>query len=199
MKAVPRPPSRRPRVSRPVVIAAFVALIAIAVVVLVLVTSGDDANTTSSPTTSTPATATRAEPVKANADALRKVAAAIGHPVYWAPGEATSTYELTQTTDGRLFIRYLPEDVQIGDPRPNFLTIGTYPQENPLASVQQGGKRKGAVTKDLAGGGLSVSQSDRPTSVFFAYPESKVLVEVYDPTANRAATLVASGAILPIG
>ncbi len=170
-------------------------MLVIVVVVIVVATRGDDGNQTGTPTTS----GTRAEPVKANADALRKVAAAVGHPVYWAPGETTATYELTQTPDGRLYIRYLPADVQIGDPRPNFLTVGTYPQDDPLASVQQGAKRKGAVTKDLAGGGISVSQSDRPTSVFFAYPESKVLVEVYDPTANRAATLVASGAILPIG
>lgn len=182
------------RLSRPVVVGTIVSLLAIVIGVIALVTRGDDANTTSPPTAGA-----RAEPVKANADALRTVAAAVGHPVYWAPGETTATYELTQTPDGRLFIRYLPEDVQIGDPRPNFLTIGTYPQSNPLASVQQGAKRKGAVTKNLPGGGLSVSQSDRPTSVFFAYPESKVLIEVYDPTANRAATLVSSGAILPIG
>ena len=194
MKAVPRPLHRRPRFSRPVVVGAIVALLVIAIAVIVLVTRGDDGATTPPPPTGT-----RAEPVKANADALRTVAAAVGHPVYWAPGEKTATYELTKTPDGRLFIRYLPADVQIGDPRPNFLTIGTYPQENPLASVQQGAKRKGAVTKELPGGGLSVSQSDRPTSVFFAYPESKVLIEVYDPTANRAATLVSSGAILPIG
>ncbi len=194
MKAVPRPPSRRRRrLSRPSVLAAIAAVLVIAAGAIVLATrDGEKAN---APLT----TGQRAEPVKANADSLRQVAAAVGHPVYWAPGEKASTYALTRTPDGRLYIRYLPDGVQIGDPRPNFLTIGTYPQDNPLASVQQGAKRQGAVTKDLAGGGVSVTQSDRPTSVFFAYPESKVLIEVYDPTANRAATLVTSGAILPIG
>jgi hypothetical protein len=174
------------------VLLAFAALVAIAVVAVVLVTRGD--NTTSAKTTGA-----RAQPVKASADSLLTVAAAVRHPVYWAPGEQASTYELTQTPDGRIYIRYLPENVQIGDPRPNFLTIGTYPEKGAFASVQQGAKRQGAITKDLPGGGLSVSQSDRPTSVFFAYPESTVLVEVYDPTANRAATLVASGAIRPLG
>jgi hypothetical protein len=174
------------------VLLGIAAVVAIAIVAIVLATRGGDSNAESG------ATPTRAEPIKADAAALAKVAAAVGHPVYWAPAEKTAAYELTQTPDGRLFIRYLPEGVQIGDPRPNFLTIGTYPQDGPFAAVQEGAKRKGAVTKELPGGGLSVAQGDRPNSVFFAFPESKVLVEVYDPTAGRAETLVTSGAIRPI-
>jgi hypothetical protein len=194
MKAIPAPPPQKRRFPRPPLLAVIAAVIAvaIAIVVVVLVLNGDDTKSTSS-------TSTRAEPVKADADALRKVAGAIGHPVYWAPGEAAATYEMTQTPDGRLYIRYLPDNVQIGDPRPNFLTIGTYPQKDAFASVQEGAKRAGAIKKALPGGGLSVAQADRPTSVFFAFPESTVLVEVYDPTAKRAETLVTSGAIRPIG
>ena len=174
------------------VLASIAAVVAIAIVVaIVLVVRSSD-------TTSTPSNGSRAEPVKADADALRKVAGVIGHPVYWAPAEKAAAYELTQTPDGRLYIRYLPDNVQVGDPRPNFLTIGTYPQKDAFASVQQGAKREGAITKNLPGGGLSVAQGDRPNSVFFAFPESTVLVEVYDPTAKRAETLVTSGAILPI-
>ena len=173
---------------------AIVALIAIVAVAIVLIVKADDGGGTIPP-----ATVARAEPVTADADALRTVAGAVGHPVYWAPAEKPATYELTQTPDGRLYIRYLPEGVQIGDPRPDFLTIGTYPQKDAFASVQQGAKRKGALTKELPGGGLAVAQSDRPNSVFFAYPESAVLIEVFDPTAGRAETLVTSGAVRPIG
>ena len=43
-----------------------------------------------------------------------------------------------------------------------------------------------------------VSQKATPTSVFFATPMSRVLVEVFDPTANRAANLITSGAVQPI-
>jgi hypothetical protein len=175
------------------VLAAIAALAAIIVIgIMLVVKNGDD--------TKAPAgVANRAEPVKADVDALRVVAGAIGHPVDWAPAETPTAYELTQTPDGRLYIRYLPEGVQLGDPRPNFLTIGTYPQKDAFASVQAGAKRKGAVSKELAGGGLSVAQADRPNSVFFAFPESGVLVEVFDPTAGRAETLVTSGAVRPIG
>jgi hypothetical protein len=192
MKAIPAPPPQKKRFSRPRLLAAIAAVIAIAIVLVVLALNGDDSK-------STPSTSTRAEPVKADADALRKVAGVIGHPVYWAPGEQAATYEMTQTPDGRLYIRYLPDSVQIGDPRPNFLTIGTYPQKDAFASVQKGAKLAGAIKKELPGGGLSVAQADRPNSVFFAFPESTVLVEVYDPTAKRAETLVTSGAIRPIG
>lgn len=142
-------------------------------------------------------TGTRAEPVKASPEALRKVASVVGHPVFWVTGQTPATYELTQTADGRIYIRYLPHDVGLGDPRPNFLSVGTYPRSDAFAAVQRAAKRSGAVATDL-GGGLMVSQKDTPTSVFFATPESSVLVEVFDPTANRAATLVASGAVQPI-
>ena len=192
MKAIPAPPPRKKQFRSRPLLAAIAAVVAVSIVVVVLVLRGGD-------TERTPSTATRAEPVKADADALREVAGAIGHPVYWAPGEQAATYEMTQTPDGRLYIRYLPDSVQIGDPRPDFLTIGTYPQKDAFASVQEGATRAGAITRELPGGGLSVAQADRPNSVFFAFPEFRVLVEVYDPTAGRAETFVTSGAIRPIG
>ena len=149
----------------------------------------------STPTTTT---GTRAEPVKASPDALRKVAAVVGHPVFWVTDQTPATYELTQTAGGRIYIRYLPQDVGLGDPRPSFLTVGTYPQSDAFAAVQRAAKRPGAVVTGLDGGGLMVSQRDTPTSVFFATPTSSVLVEVFDPTANRAATLITTGAVQPI-
>ena len=155
---------------------------------------GDDKGATPANTTA----GTRAEPVKASADALTKVAGVLKHPLYWAPGQAPETYELTQTSDGRVFIRYLPKGVEIGDPRPNFLTIGTYPQANAFATVEAGSKREGATVAKLSGGGLMVSQKAQPTSAFFSFPNSPVLVEVYSPTPGDAAKLITSGGITPI-
>ena len=151
--------------------------------------------TKSAPTTTT---GVRAEPVKASADALHNVASVVDHPVYWIPGVTPVTYELTQTADGRIYIRYLPNGVALGDPRPGFLTVGTYPRSDAFTSVQRAAKRSGAVVKALPGGGLMVSQKATPTSAFFAFPTSTVLVEVFDPTAGRAATYVTSGAVKPV-
>ena len=153
--------------------------------------AGCGGGTTVNPTT----TGARAAPVRASEAALRKVAAVVDHPVFWVEGRTPATYELTQTADGRIYIRYLPKDVALGDPRPNFLTVGTYPQADAFAAVQRAAKRAGGLVTDLPGGGVMVSQTATPTSVFFATPKSTVLVEVFDPTASRAATLVTSGAV----
>lgn len=169
-------------------------LLSVAAVLTVGACGGDTAAETPAQTT----TGTRAEPVKANVDALKKVAGTLSHPLYWATGQTPETYELTQTTNGRVFVRYLPKDVQIGDPRPDFLTVGTYPQANAFQTVQDGSKVAGATVTQLQGGGLMVSQKDRPTSAFFAFPGSPVLVEVYAPTVGQAAELVTSGAVRPI-
>jgi hypothetical protein len=54
------------------------------------------------------------------------------------------------------------------------------------------------VAVGLKGGGIAVYDSARPTSVYFAYPDSKVQVEVFDPNGRTARNLVASGLIVPI-
>jgi hypothetical protein len=35
----------------------------------------------------------------------------VKHPVYWAGPRPSYTYELTRTSDGRIFVRYLPTGV----------------------------------------------------------------------------------------
>ncbi len=59
--------------------------------------------------------------------ALGSWVATVGHPVYWAGPEHGYTYELTHTTDGRIYIRYLPAGVAVGSSAPDYLTVGTYP------------------------------------------------------------------------
>jgi hypothetical protein len=53
------------------------------------------------------------------------------------------------------------------------------------------------VTK-LPGGGLAVASAQRPQSVYFASPGSKVLVEVYDPSAPIARQLVVNKQVVPV-
>ena len=76
----------------------------------------------------------------ATLDTVRTLPGELGHDVYWAGPDATATYELTQV--GRnLFIRYLPPGVDVGDPRPDFLTVGTYPVPNAYRVLtRQGGQ-----------------------------------------------------------
>jgi hypothetical protein len=122
----------------------------------------------------------------------------MNHPVYWAGPKSGFSYELTTTSTGRTFIRYLPRGVKAGDPRPDFLVIGTYAQPGSFADLRKAGKRKGSVTLGIDGGGIALLSSKQPSSVYFAYPGAKYQVEVYEPSGDTARRLVLTGQIRPL-
>jgi hypothetical protein len=141
----------------------------------------------------TPAVATVVPPKR-----IRELAATLDHPLFWAGTRPGMGYELTRTAAGNIFIRYLPPNARAGNPRPAFLAIGTYPVPDAFSRTRTAGKRAGAVAVGLKGGGIAVYDSARPTSVYFAYPDSKVQVEVFDPNGRTARNLVVYGRIVPI-
>jgi hypothetical protein len=132
------------------------------------------------------------------AAALPGVAALARHPVYWAGPQAKTTYELTRSPGGRIFIRYLPRGVAVGSTQP-FLTVGSYPIANAYGATLAQSKTSDAVALKLPQGGIAFYRASRPTNVFVAYPRTNVQVEVYDPTPGHARSLVTSGAIKPVG
>ena len=184
----------------PIRIGAVVALALAVAFIVWLVVRGDD-STTPSATIRTATTSTKpprefltaATPAK-----LRTLARASGHPIYWAGRRANVTYELTQTTDGRIYIRYLPKGVRVGSRNPSVLFVGTYPVENAHAAIKKAAKSAGDVTFRIRRGGTAIYDPNHPTNVYFAYPGSKVQVEVFDPNPARARQLVRSGAIRAI-
>jgi hypothetical protein len=129
---------------------------------------------------------------------LADVAASQDLPVFWAGPQTGSRYELTETEDGSVYVRYLTDDAEAGDPNPSYLTVATYPLSNGYARVVAAGRREGAETRRIPGGGLAVLDSQRPSSVYLAHPRGKYQVEVYHPSPNRARDLVLSGAIEPV-
>jgi hypothetical protein len=135
----------------------------------------------------------------ASAAQLKARASRVGHSIYWAGSEPNRTYEVTETTGGSIYVRYLPAGVQVGDPRPDYLTVGTYPQPGALAELKASAAKSHAKTIELSGGGLASIDESKPTSVYVAYPGSDFQIEVYDPTPSRARELVASGSIAPVG
>jgi hypothetical protein len=136
-------------------------------------------------------------PVAVSEAQLDALAAQTDHEVYWAGPEADS-YELTRTTDGRIYIRYLPSAAKVGDPSANYLTVGTYTEKNAFTALQRAAHRPGAVSVNLGRGGLLVFNTSTPKSVYFGYPGANYQVEVYDSSPTRARTLVLSGAVKPI-
>jgi hypothetical protein len=135
----------------------------------------------------------------ASVQALASLAASVGHPVYWAGPEHGYRYELTHTTDGRIYIRYLPAGVAAGSSAPDYLTVGTYPVPNALMTVRAIGAKTGGSLLDLGGGAVAAADPDHPLSIYIAYPGSSYEVEVYDPSPGRARQLVTTGAIVSAG
>ena len=167
---------------------AVLALAAAAVFVGWLLLKGDDDGATAKKTVEA-----------ASVKDLETLPASVGHPVYWAGTRAGFTYELTETPEGNVYIRYLPPGVKVGDRRPDFLTVGTYPYQQAIATARSQAKRPGAFNRAIAGHGIAYSLPKNQKSVYFAYPRLDYLYEVYDPAPQRARRLVLSGRVRPIG
>jgi hypothetical protein len=136
------------------------------------------------------------QPAGATLPLLESFAARLGHPIYWAGPKPGYTYELTQTADGKVFVRYLPSGVKIGDPRPDFLTVATYPFPGAFATVRR--TSGGAVVLELAHGGIAVVDTRDPKSIHLAYPGVGYQVEVFDPLPAAGRALVAAGRIMQV-
>jgi hypothetical protein len=134
----------------------------------------------------------------ASVDRLRGLSRETGHDVYWVGRRPDNTYELTRTADGNVYIRYLPPGAPVGIPRPDYLTIGTYPRRNALGGLRRLARRTGSVSFEVERGGLAVYSRDSPSSVYVAYPGKNVQVEVYDPSAKRARNLARSERLRPL-
>jgi hypothetical protein len=128
---------------------------------------------------------------------LQHFAASVDYPVYWAGPKRGFSYELT-ASKGRVWVRYLPAGVRAGDPRPNFLVVGTYEQPHSYASLRHAAKQPGSVSESVADGGVLVYSTERPTSVYFSYPRVAYQVEVYAPSAQTARSLVVEGKTVPV-
>lgn len=108
---------------------------------------------------------------------------------------AGTKLELTTTGSGKVYVRYLSPSASDGDPRPAFLTVGTYPFDRAYHTTRAVAKRRGTSSARALGGGLAVWNAARPTSVYVAFPGSDRLVEVFDPDPRRARDLALSGEV----
>ncbi len=132
-------------------------------------------------------------------DGVAEVEDALGHPVYWAGERPPDRLELMQDADGNVFLRYLPPGVEAGDERAEFLTVGTYPFVDPVAGLERTAAEGGASLRTADDGASILVNPDSRGSVYLAYPDSDLQIEVYDPVPGRALELIRSGEIQPAG
>jgi len=191
MNSMEETPIHRRRSFRDVRRVRLGAVIAVAVAVgfgaWLLVRDGDD----SSPE--------RAKPVATTVADLRVLDEQSGHPVYWVGPQPGTKYEVTRTGNGNVYIRYLSDDAAIGDERPNYLTVGSYPFKGAYATLRQSARQKGTKSGTLPNGGIYIVSRERPNSVYAAYRGTDLQIEVFSPSASQARQLVASGKIRPVG
>lgn len=176
---------------RPALAGAAVAVVIVAVIVWLVADDGD--GTGAPPAADVPT----ARPVAISEDALRTLAEEVG-PLYWAGPQAGAIYELTRAAGGQTYIRYLRSESELGDVRPRFLSVATYPQRGAYAALRAAARRKGSVSRRTPTGALVIYDRARPTNVYFASPEIPVQVEVYDPEPGRARSLVLDGRVREI-
>jgi hypothetical protein len=167
------------------------ALVGIAAVLLVAwLASGDDDSSKGAKGDST-----AAEIV--TVDSLRETAASRDTPIYWAGERQGTELELSQPDQDRTYVRYLTDGAKAGDPRGDFLTIGTYASANPVAALRRQGNRSDGVLGKAPGGATVYFNRKQPQSVYLAFPGVDAQIEVYDPKFNEALRLVNSGQIVP--
>lgn len=175
-----------------------VVAVAAAFVTWVLIDRNEQA--TSSAPDSTPAVekpVSTEGPRIATVDGLSALSALRGAPVFWVGARASTLYEVTENSAGQVFVRYLPNGTPLGSPRPDFLTIATYPRPDAFADLEAAAERPGAVTIELPGG-LAVYDGAVPTSVYVAFRGSTQQIEVYSPSALEAQRVVESGHVRPV-
>jgi hypothetical protein len=120
---------------------------------------------------------------------LRSLRTTLGRPIYWAGPRSGTTYELTQTRGGRVYIRYLPKGVEVGTSKP-YLTVATYRVKDAVAATERVARQSGSVRVQAGDGAVAFYPRDRPTNVYLAFPGSGAQVEVFAPSGKEAQRLV---------
>jgi hypothetical protein len=178
------------------IVAVVAAALIVAVIAFLLLSGGDDEDPgTAAPP---PTTVVEVPPAIVSAADLRDVSAELGHPIYWLGPRPGASFELTREGNGDVYVRYLTGGAEAGDPRPRFVTVGTYPVQDAVAAVKRAAAAAGAKPLPIAHGGYAFVNPDNPTSVYFAYPGADYQVEVFAPKAAEALELVTSGKVLAV-
>ncbi len=117
-------------------------------------------------------------------------------PIYWAGPRDDTQYELTATQAGNFFVRYLPEDAEVGDDSSEYLTVATYAVVNGYQLLADSATTEGATAVTAQSGALVVTNADDEQRAYFAFEGSDFQVEVFDPAPGVAAGLVADGSVV---
>jgi hypothetical protein len=122
-----------------------------------------------------------------------------GAPIYWLGERDGVDYELTETESGQVYVRYLPQGAEAGDPRTDFDIVGTYPAPDAVAALRRGAREAGGarLARTDDGAALLVDPAES-SSAHLAYPGADVQIEIYSGVPGRALRLAARGEVQPV-
>lgn len=130
---------------------------------------------------------------------LAEFAAESGEAVYWIGPRAGATYELTASSGGPTYVRYLRDGAEAGDPRPDFVTVATYPGQAGAAELRQRAREEPAAELGRsADGALLLADPSSPKSAYLVYPDAGAQVELFSPIPDHARRLAAKGEVRPV-
>jgi hypothetical protein len=140
------------------------------------------------------------EPETATAAQLEEFAEGVDHPIYWLGERDGREYELTETASGRVYVRYLEQGAEAGDPRSDFVTVGTYPSRRAVAQLGQAARnRDGAKLGKTDDGAVLLVDPASPNNAHLAYPDTDFQIEVFSSVPGQALRLSSRGAVQPVG
>lgn len=130
---------------------------------------------------------------------LADFATASGEAVYWIGPRAGATYELTANPGGPVYVRYLRDGAEAGDPRPDFVTVATYPEPDGAAELRRRAREEPAAELGrTADGALLLTDPSSPKSAYLVYPDAGTQIELFSPIPDHARRLAARGEVRPV-
>ena len=114
---------------------------------------------------------------------------------YWAGKQDGYLYEFRRTTNGSLYVRYLPPGVPVKAPGAHFLIVATYPFIGAYKALKREAKSNAIVGPNQSI--IYVRPKDRK-SVLMAFPGVNDQIEIYDPNPAIALNTARSGEIKPV-
>jgi hypothetical protein len=196
-ESAPAPRTARSRLVIAVVVA--VAVFAAAAIAVWQLNSEDATSNASTTTISTVPSTPPGVPARIVTTAqLRAFAAGLGRPLYWAGNRRGARMEYTQASDGSTYVRYLTGSAAVGDNRPEFVVVATYPQPDAFARVRKAARANHYKIEQLSDGAIAVTEPRTPKNIHIVSPGKPYQVEVFAPTAAQARSIVLSGALVPV-
>ena len=116
--------------------------------------------------------------------------------MYWVGRLPEHKLELSRTRRGDIYIRYLSKEARLGDPRPDFLAVGTYEVKDAAKALRTLAKKQGGRIQSIKGADYLTSR-ENPRSVYMVPYGVDYQVEVFSPSPGAARVFVTAGKLKP--